>query len=267
MVQNGKIFFFFFKQKTAYEIMPSLVGSEMCIRDRQYQDEEYTFQLDSHHRFVQNWDEECIEMIKYLQFKGHEKPLLTGYISSFDPDNDPYGRNMIPWKMNFDRFIPEGAIFFLPVAIDNWKELTEPIPSRFYSAHFCFTLGQFVKEVPHDLNIIFTVRKYQQQQGHILGVMIYFIHINQLLGMNILERVELNNGMMTLNGQQEIIIVIKKIDNYLEWMVKFEIKILVFMISVKYEHYMIMKNMLEFLLVKGQSLNIRQIIIIHLILK
>src|SRR5659263_540911 len=27
--------FFFFKQKTAYEIMPSLVGSEMCIRDSQ----------------------------------------------------------------------------------------------------------------------------------------------------------------------------------------------------------------------------------------
>src|SRR5428012_25214 len=26
--------FFVFKQKTAYEIMPSLVGSEMCIRDR-----------------------------------------------------------------------------------------------------------------------------------------------------------------------------------------------------------------------------------------
>ena len=25
--------FFFFKQKTTYEIMPSLVGSEMCIRD------------------------------------------------------------------------------------------------------------------------------------------------------------------------------------------------------------------------------------------
>jgi len=26
-------FFFFFKQKTAYEIRLSLVGSEMCIRD------------------------------------------------------------------------------------------------------------------------------------------------------------------------------------------------------------------------------------------
>ncbi len=27
------VLLFFFKQKTAYEIMPSLVGSEMCIRD------------------------------------------------------------------------------------------------------------------------------------------------------------------------------------------------------------------------------------------
>ena len=30
---------FFFKQKTAYEIMPSLVGSEMCIRDRDLEEQ------------------------------------------------------------------------------------------------------------------------------------------------------------------------------------------------------------------------------------
>eukprot|EP00658_Telonema_sp_P-2_P067716 TRINITY_DN5664_c0_g1_i2.p1 TRINITY_DN5664_c0_g1~~TRINITY_DN5664_c0_g1_i2.p1 ORF type:complete len:203 (+),score=58.04 TRINITY_DN5664_c0_g1_i2:61-669(+) len=29
----GALFFFFFKQKTAYEMLRSLVGSEMCIRD------------------------------------------------------------------------------------------------------------------------------------------------------------------------------------------------------------------------------------------
>lgn len=115
-----------------------------------YENEEYTLQLDSHHRFIQDWDVECINMVKQLQEKGHPKPLLTSYISSFDPDNDPDGRNMVPWKMNFDRFIPEGAVFFLPAAIDNFKELSEPIPARFYSAHFCFTLGQFTVEVPHD---------------------------------------------------------------------------------------------------------------------
>jgi hypothetical protein len=117
---------------------------------QQYNGEEYTIQLDSHHRFAENWDDDCIKMIKQLQKKGHKKPLLTGYVSSFDPDNDPAGRIQQPWKMNFDRFIPEGAVFFLPATIDDYKERTEPIPARFYSAHFCFTLGSFVKEVPHD---------------------------------------------------------------------------------------------------------------------
>src|SRR5678809_1687512 len=32
------MFFFFFKQKTAYEISACLVGSEMCIRDRYMKD-------------------------------------------------------------------------------------------------------------------------------------------------------------------------------------------------------------------------------------
>jgi hypothetical protein len=57
--------------------------------------------------------------------------------------------------MVFDRFIPEGAVFFLPSSIPNWETLTEPIPSRFYSAHFCFTLGQFTKEVSHDPEFYF----------------------------------------------------------------------------------------------------------------
>ena len=36
IIQNVKKFDFFFKQKTAYEIRLSLVGSEMCIRDRSW---------------------------------------------------------------------------------------------------------------------------------------------------------------------------------------------------------------------------------------
>jgi glycosyltransferase involved in cell wall biosynthesis len=117
---------------------------------QQYDGEKYTLQIDSHHRFIKNWDEELIMMYDQLKSKGIKKPLLTGYVSSFDPDNEPEGRNMTPWKMNFDRFIPEGAVFFLPAAIDNHKQLNEPIPARFYSAHFAFTSGNFVLEVPHD---------------------------------------------------------------------------------------------------------------------
>ena len=120
-----------------------------------YDNEEYTFQLDSHMRFEKNWDETLINEIKLLQNKGYEKPLITGYVSSFDPNNDPEGRVNEPWRMVFDRYIPEGAIFFLPEIIPNWRSIPEPIPARFYSAHFCFTLGQFSKEVKHDPNIYF----------------------------------------------------------------------------------------------------------------
>jgi len=117
---------------------------------QKYDGEKYTLQLDSHHRFVKHWDELVIGMYNQLKAKGHEKPLLTSYIPSFDPDNDPNGRVNTPWRMDFDRFIPEGAVFFLPASIPDWEKLTEPVASRFYSAHFCFTSGQFCKEVPHD---------------------------------------------------------------------------------------------------------------------
>jgi len=71
-----------------------------------YGGEDYTLQIDSHMRFEKNWDETFIKMIKQLQKKGFEKPLLTGYVSSFNPENDPEQRIREPWRMAFDRFIP-----------------------------------------------------------------------------------------------------------------------------------------------------------------
>lgn len=115
-----------------------------------YKNEVYTLQIDSHMRFAKNWDSEMIDMIKNLQGMGIPKPLLTGYVSSFDPDNEPNGRVNEPWRMSFDRFIPEGAVFFIPETIPNWRELESPVPSRFYSAHYAFTLGEFSKEVQHN---------------------------------------------------------------------------------------------------------------------
>jgi hypothetical protein len=116
-----------------------------------YDNEEYTLQLDSHHRFVKNWDTICIKMIKDLQNKGYNKPLLTGYIPSFDPENDPEKRVLVPWKMNFDKFIEHKIVVFLPGEFsEEEKKLNEPIKSKFYSAHFCFTLGIFSIEVQHD---------------------------------------------------------------------------------------------------------------------
>jgi len=120
-----------------------------------YEGEKYTFQLDSHHRFVKDWDTKLIKMVKDLQAKGHKKPLLTSYAPSYNPAKDPEERTMVPWWMTFDRFAPEGAVYFLPASIPEFQTLKEPIPARFYSAHFAFTVGQFAQEVQHDPNMYF----------------------------------------------------------------------------------------------------------------
>jgi hypothetical protein len=119
-----------------------------------YGQEKYTLQLDSHHRFIESWDSVMIEMLESVRDVS-PKPLLTAYISSFDPENDPGARILEPWKMDFDRFIPEGAVFFRPSTIDEWKELDKPMLSRFYSGHYAFGDGSFAVEVQHDPQYFF----------------------------------------------------------------------------------------------------------------
>ncbi len=121
----------------------------------QYKEEEYYLQLDSHHRFSKNWDITLKDYINYLQLKGHKKPLLSAYIPGYFPNNDPEGRVDEVWGLNIQRFMPSGVIFLEPHHIDNWKELKEPFPARFISAHFIFTLGKFAEEVPYDEHLYF----------------------------------------------------------------------------------------------------------------
>jgi glycosyltransferase involved in cell wall biosynthesis len=139
--------------------VPYLESKGVCWARNQvqqlYNDEDYTLQIDSHMRFEKDWDETLIGMINQLQGLGIPKPLLTGYVPSYNPKTYPEGRVNVPWRMVFDKFIPEGAVFFLPESIPNWQDLELPIPSRFYSAHFCFTLGQFSKEVQHNPEFYF----------------------------------------------------------------------------------------------------------------
>lgn len=117
---------------------------------RRYNGERYTLQLDSHHRFVNGWDTILKNMYKQCQSMGSKKPLITTYIPSFDPFKNKDTYEMVPWKMNFHKFLPEGSVFFIPEPIHNHENYTAPIPARFYSAHFAFTDGIFCEEVSHD---------------------------------------------------------------------------------------------------------------------
>lgn len=121
-----------------------------------YKGQKYYLQLDSHHRFVKNWDLLCEGMIEDLKNVGIKKPVLTAYLPSFDPYNDPQKRVQEPWQLNFDRFtVPEDCVFMIPSTMVNWKKLKLPMPSRFASGHFIFGPGDICSECQYDPNYWF----------------------------------------------------------------------------------------------------------------
>lgn len=121
---------------------------------QEYKDEDYTLQLDSHMRLVEGWDVLLIEWYEGLKDKGFN-PLITGYLPAFDPLNDPEGRMKLPCIMHFDFFAVDGWVSFRPTNLDNFQKYHEPIPARFYSAHFAFADGAFSKNVQHDPKFYF----------------------------------------------------------------------------------------------------------------
>jgi hypothetical protein len=123
--------------------------------NKNWKNETYTLQMDSHHRFAPGWDQAYIDMLEGLRKDGYAKPLLSSYLPSFDPSNDPASRLEAPWIMEFDRFAPEGPVHFLPHTVDEYKDLDKPIRSRFISGHFIFADGKFCQEVEYDPNYYF----------------------------------------------------------------------------------------------------------------
>ena len=116
-----------------------------------WEGEDYTLQLDSHHRFLQDWDVELIEMMKLT---GSEKPIITSYAGMYRPSTNEL-LNVEPYKMVASNFTPGGTILFRPNGIENWQTLEKPIPARFVSGHFFFTIGKHCEEYKYDPNIYF----------------------------------------------------------------------------------------------------------------
>ncbi len=116
-----------------------------------WNNEKYTLQLDSHHRFLQNWDEELIAMMDMTE---SDKPIITSYAGMYSVAEDKL-LNIEPYRMAASNFTPGGTILFRPHSIENWQSLTKPIPARFVSGHFFFTIGKHCEEYKYDPNIYF----------------------------------------------------------------------------------------------------------------
>lgn len=112
--------------------------------------EKYTLQLDSHHRFVENWDERLIEMMVQT---GAEKPIITTYAAPYNPKEEtltPHG----PYNM-VGKFAGD-IILFTPASIPDYEKINKPIPARFVSGHYYFTYGVHCQECNYDPELYFT---------------------------------------------------------------------------------------------------------------
>ncbi|OZI62572.1 hypothetical protein CAL28_25815 [Bordetella genomosp. 11] len=137
--------------------VPQLQSQGACwarhLIQQRYRGEEYTLQLDSHHRFVPRWDAILIEMLESLRTES-PKPVLTTYLPAFDARNDPDSRVALPAVLTFCEFDYDGILLLSGRYVAE-SEHARPIPVAFYSAHFAFADGAFAREVRHDPKLFF----------------------------------------------------------------------------------------------------------------
>ena len=137
------------------EFARGLPYARAVINEMLLKDEEYILQLDSHHRFVKNWDTTLIKWHNDLEKEGY-KPILTGYLPHYSPLVEDEGRADVPWQQQAACFYPHGTIFIRPALLEGWEKMNKPAPSRFLSGHFCFARNQWAKEIRHDPEIYFS---------------------------------------------------------------------------------------------------------------
>ena len=115
-----------------------------------FDDEDWYLQLDSHHRFIQDWDTRLIDQAALTE---SPRPLLTTYAAAFSRGQEPNAREQVT-QLDFDRFTDEGIILTKARLIV--EPPPTPIPARFVSAHFLLAPGQFVSDVSYDPELYFT---------------------------------------------------------------------------------------------------------------
>lgn len=153
------------------------LGWARSLTQSLYKNEDYTLQLDSHHRFTKDWDTILINMLEGLKDQS-PKPFLTSYAPGYDPSDDRF-LNPTPCKVLPHDFKSSGTIWFNPVLMSDYKTVNRPVRAVLASGHFFFTLGNHCVEYKYDPDLYFagdeitlTVRSYT------MGYDLYHPHVS-----------------------------------------------------------------------------------------
>lgn len=119
------------------------------IMETLYEDEEFFFQIDSHHRFVSHWDTKLKDQAAR---SGSRWPILTTYGTPYNPNTPQESWSQEPMRIVFDRFADE-----IPLTRpESIQPTVRPTRARFVSAHCLFAPGPlFVKYCPYPAELYF----------------------------------------------------------------------------------------------------------------
>ena len=152
----------------------------------QYAGEAFTLLLDSHHRFVEGWDEIALGIFNGLK-KTVAQPILTAYLPSYDPNRDPRGRMREVLKI-YPLRRTDGLLTHLTGhRVTLWRTLRSPIPAAFPSLHFLFAEGSFHRDIRMDPEIYFFGDEvFTGLRAYTHGYDLY--HPHKILGWHLYDR-------------------------------------------------------------------------------
>jgi hypothetical protein len=109
--------------------------------------EEYFLQIDSHMRFVDNWDEKCIKELNELP----DKSCLTNYVSNFDlKTGAPEEKNPLRGPLQIVNKETNSTDGFFRVNSNYIKEASTPMLSYGWSACFSFSRSDILHVASYD---------------------------------------------------------------------------------------------------------------------
>lgn len=121
------------------------------IAETLYNNEEYFLQIDSHCRFISEWDSQMKDILEDLKMQS-PKPVLTGYPPGYNPEElDKKSTDLI--RIIFRGFSPEKILQLSPHIMSH--DISAPVRGSYLAGGFIFSSGSFVTEVPNDPSIFF----------------------------------------------------------------------------------------------------------------
>ncbi len=111
--------------------------------------EDYVLSIDSHMRFIPNWDE---LLIRQLEECPSPKPVLSNHPAAYKPPHD-LDCNATPTILRAQPYSLQGDLRICGVNLDRAPQA--PLRGAFCSAGFIFARSDFIREVPYDPYLYF----------------------------------------------------------------------------------------------------------------